>query len=175
MALASLSGAFVVRQQQYSPRLLRQHHQQQQFRPSYTLLLAKKTKKQQSRSDMDDVNRWYESVRSDATPDAVFWEEMDRQRLWNQIGPENRMDFVTDTGSSPYRGGGAATTAAAAAVASACASSPSCSCACASSVRVAAAESLSGTLAKGEGTCSSLRSGDPFAIESASEEAAVRR
>lgn len=71
---------------------------------------------------MDDVNRWYESVRSDATPDAVFWEEMDRQRLWNQIGTENKMDFVTDTvASSPYRvvggGGGAATAAAVASTA----------------------------------------------------------
>jgi hypothetical protein len=109
-----MSDAFMVRQHNSGRPLQQHHHQQQYCHPSFTLFLAKKTKKQQSRADMDDVNRWYESVRSDATPDAVFWEEMDRQRLWNQIGSENKMDFVTDTGSSPYRGGGGAATAAAA-------------------------------------------------------------
>jgi xanthine phosphoribosyltransferase len=41
------------------------------------------------RQDIDDLNRWYDAVKEDATPDDVFWEEMDRQRLLNQIGSDN--------------------------------------------------------------------------------------
>jgi hypothetical protein len=44
-------------------------------------LFAKRSK---NRNDSDDLNRWYDSVDDDATPNAVFWEEMDRQRLFNQ-------------------------------------------------------------------------------------------
>ena len=31
------------------------------------------------------MNRWYDDVDSNASPDDVFWEEMERQRLMNQL------------------------------------------------------------------------------------------
>jgi xanthine phosphoribosyltransferase len=63
------------------------------IKTSSTLLFVKKTKKQQARQDLEDLNKWYDNVKSDATPDDVFWEETDRQRLLNQIGSEET-DFV---------------------------------------------------------------------------------
>lgn len=84
-ALASLSEAFLIHPPLHSTSLYRDHESFQHS--SKVTVAAKKTKKQQSRADMDDVNRWYENVRSDATPDVVFWEEMERQRLLNQISP----------------------------------------------------------------------------------------
>lgn len=45
------------------------------------VLMAKRNKKQ----DDDDLNRWYDDVDSNASPDDVFWEEMERQRLQNQL------------------------------------------------------------------------------------------
>lgn len=95
-ALASLSEAFLIHPPLHSTSLYRDHESFQHS--SKVTVAAKRTKKQQSRADMDDVNRWYENVRSDATPDVVFWEEMERQRLLNQIGPsENPM---TDYGAN---------------------------------------------------------------------------
>ena len=44
-----------------------------------------KDKRQQSKQDADDLNRWYESVDAAATPDDVFWQEMERQRLQNRL------------------------------------------------------------------------------------------
>lgn len=43
--------------------------------------------KRKNRKDAaDDANSWYDSVDDKATADDVFWEEMERQRLVNQIG-----------------------------------------------------------------------------------------
>jgi hypothetical protein len=50
--------------------------------PISLLLHAKRNK---NRLDEDDLNRWYDQVDEDATPDKVFWEEMERQRLLNQV------------------------------------------------------------------------------------------
>jgi xanthine phosphoribosyltransferase len=86
-------------------------------------LEAKKTnKKQQSRQDADDLNRWYESVDSAATPDDVFWEEMERQRLQNRLisggssgsslVSENSVgEFPSSTSRSAASSGGAINTA----------------------------------------------------------------
>lgn len=40
------------------------------------------------------MNRWYDSVNDDATPDDVFWEEMERQSLLNS-NPSSSDDDVT--------------------------------------------------------------------------------
>ena len=53
---------------------------------STQLFAAKrKNRNQQSRQDEEDLNRWYESVNADASPDDIFWEEMERQRLLSQV------------------------------------------------------------------------------------------
>ena len=94
-ALASLSEAFLIHPIQHSSStsIYRDREFLDRSSATATVVAAKKTKKQQSRADMDDVNRWYENVRSDATPDVVFWEEIERQRLLNQISPsENSMN-----------------------------------------------------------------------------------
>jgi len=48
-------------------------------------LCAKKRKTKPS-YESDDFSSWYDEVDSNASPDDVFWEEMDRQRLLSQIG-----------------------------------------------------------------------------------------
>lgn len=55
------------------------------FDISQSFLLAKRNK---NRRDGDDLNSWYDDVDDDATPEGVFWEEMERQRLFNQLGGE---------------------------------------------------------------------------------------
>eukprot|EP00527_Entomoneis_sp_CCMP2396_P009474 CAMPEP_0198139252 /NCGR_PEP_ID=MMETSP1443-20131203/2596_1 /TAXON_ID=186043 /ORGANISM="Entomoneis sp., Strain CCMP2396" /LENGTH=729 /DNA_ID=CAMNT_0043801335 /DNA_START=252 /DNA_END=2441 /DNA_ORIENTATION=+ len=49
-------------------------------------LHAKRNKKVQPKQDEDDPNRWYDSVDENASPDDVFWEEMERQRLLAKVG-----------------------------------------------------------------------------------------
>ena len=49
-------------------------------------LSAKRNKRAQSKQDEADLNRWYDKVDSDASPDDVFWEEMERQRLLANVG-----------------------------------------------------------------------------------------
>ena len=51
-----------------------------------SLFLAKRNRKINGDGGDDDINKWYERVNPNATPDKVFWEEMERQRLLNQIG-----------------------------------------------------------------------------------------
>ena len=36
---------------------------------------------------MDDFNRWYDNVDDNASPDDVFWEEMERQRALTETVP----------------------------------------------------------------------------------------
>ncbi len=50
---------------------------------SSVLLLAKK---RTNSRDADDMSSWYDPVDEDATPDQVFFQEMERQRLMNQVG-----------------------------------------------------------------------------------------
>jgi xanthine phosphoribosyltransferase len=70
-------------------------------REKLMVLEAKKAKKQPNRAsrDFEDINRWYESVRSDATPDSIFWEEMERQRLQNQLTEGSSLPSAEDTSS----------------------------------------------------------------------------
>ena len=43
-------------------------------------LWAKKRKRAQEAQDMQLFNQWYDRVDKDATPDDVFWDEMERQK-----------------------------------------------------------------------------------------------
>ena len=43
-------------------------------------LFAKRRKREQEDKDIDMFNQWYERVDKDASPDDVFWDEMERQR-----------------------------------------------------------------------------------------------
>ena len=65
-----------------------------------TVLFAKRNKKAQSREDAEDLNRWYDSVDADASPDDVFWEEMERQRLLSQVGSSPSSLESTSSGPS---------------------------------------------------------------------------
>lgn len=68
------------------------------------VLHAKRNKRAQARQDEADLNRWYESVDADASPDDVFWEEMERQRLLSKSGGGGSDDG--GSGMNPYGSGG---------------------------------------------------------------------
>jgi xanthine phosphoribosyltransferase len=65
--------------------------------PQLSSLFAKRNKKLST--DIQDLNRWYEGVDGDATPDNVFWEEMERQRLLTELGTE-KQTFTATTSTS---------------------------------------------------------------------------
>jgi hypothetical protein len=67
------------------------------IRHSSSSLHAKRNK---NKREGDKLNQWYESVDDDATPDEVFWEEMDRQSLFNEIGQESERDPYAEAESS---------------------------------------------------------------------------
>lgn len=50
------------------------------------------------------MSNWYEPVDDDATPDQVFFQEMERQRLLNRVGEANTPS-VDAIGSGPMTGG----------------------------------------------------------------------
>ena len=62
---------------------------------SSVLFLAKK---RTNSRDADDMGSWYDPVDEDATPDQVFFQEMERQRLINQVGASNAMPSLDDIG-----------------------------------------------------------------------------
>ena len=68
-ALVSLSHSFGP---VYKTNIRRGHHE--------SLCAKRRNKNEQSRQDIDQFNRWYDRVGEDATPDNVFWDEMERQR-----------------------------------------------------------------------------------------------
>lgn len=47
--------------------------------------LLQMAKKRKPKQDMEQMNSWYDEVDDNATPDDVFWEEMERQRLLNDV------------------------------------------------------------------------------------------
>lgn len=51
------------------------------------ILHAKRNKRSRYDSAEGDLDRWYGSVDADASPNDVFWAEMERQRLISRIGP----------------------------------------------------------------------------------------
>uniref|UniRef100_A0A7S4A8T8 Phosphoribosyltransferase domain-containing protein n=1 Tax=Pseudo-nitzschia australis TaxID=44445 RepID=A0A7S4A8T8_9STRA len=60
-------------------------------------------KKRPNSRDDDDVSNWYDPVDDDATPDQVFFQEMERQRLINQVGGDATtpsVDAIGGGGSS---------------------------------------------------------------------------
>jgi len=61
-------------------------------------LYAKKKKNQR---DTDTFNNWYDKVDQDATPDDIFWEEMERQKLYsNQNNDESSSSSMGMSSSS---------------------------------------------------------------------------
>lgn len=74
--------------------------QPQRRRVSYTfpcIVLRMARRKRINRQDQDDLNRWYEDVDDNASPDDVFWEEMERQRLMNQLSTDTPPDEPAGT------------------------------------------------------------------------------
>eukprot|EP00560_Eucampia_antarctica_P004255 CAMPEP_0197838054 /NCGR_PEP_ID=MMETSP1437-20131217/34120_1 /TAXON_ID=49252 ORGANISM="Eucampia antarctica, Strain CCMP1452" /NCGR_SAMPLE_ID=MMETSP1437 /ASSEMBLY_ACC=CAM_ASM_001096 /LENGTH=75 /DNA_ID=CAMNT_0043445575 /DNA_START=163 /DNA_END=386 /DNA_ORIENTATION=- len=61
---------------------------------SPTLVMAKKKKNMQSKQDVDQVNSWYEQIDDDATPDDVFREERERQKLSSDVDFDTPIDTV---------------------------------------------------------------------------------
>lgn len=47
------------------------------------LQMAKRNKKQQSKQDTGDMDKWYEDINENASPDEVYWKEMERQNQQN--------------------------------------------------------------------------------------------
>ena len=69
-----------------------------QSRPGLQLLQLQAKKRPNSRDDpIDDMSSWYDPIDDDATPDQVFFQEMERQRLTNQVGG----DLNTNTNATP--------------------------------------------------------------------------
>jgi xanthine phosphoribosyltransferase len=83
------------------------HHQRRATQSSLTTALtAKRTRKQPPKTqDPDDLNRWYDSVDADASPDDVFWEEMERQRLLSQIGSDSNSNNNSNNNSNSNENG----------------------------------------------------------------------
>ena len=70
---------------------------------SSSALHAKRNKRAQAKQDEADLNRWYESVDENASPDDVFWEEMERQRLLSKSGSSVNSNMAEDgSGMNPY-------------------------------------------------------------------------
>jgi len=55
-------------------------------RKATTTILFPKRSRGKSNNNYDDMNQWYDDVDENATPDDVFWEEQERQRLLNKLG-----------------------------------------------------------------------------------------
>jgi len=64
--------------------------------------------------DEDDISSWYDPVDDDATPDQIFFQEMERQSLINQVGgvsgSNNNYDPISSIGTSPAEFSGASST-----------------------------------------------------------------
>jgi hypothetical protein len=53
--------------------------------------------------DESDVKSWYDEINGDASPDDVFWEEMEQRRLLSKsgVGESSSSDDVGGGGSPP--------------------------------------------------------------------------
>lgn len=63
--------------------------------------------------DEDAISSWYDPVDDDATPDQIFFQEMERQSLINQVGnvnSNNNYDPIASIGTSPSAISGAPST-----------------------------------------------------------------
>ena len=54
--------------------------------------------------DESDVESWYDEINGDASPEDVFWEEMERRRLLSKsgVGESSSSDDVVGGGKSPF-------------------------------------------------------------------------
>ena len=68
--------------------------------PSLLVLQAKRNKNNRRDDSSDNLNQWYDAVDDNATPDEVFWQEMDRQRLFNDISSSGERDPYAVAASS---------------------------------------------------------------------------
>ena len=70
-------------------------------------------KKRKNQRDIDTFNNWYDKVDTDATPDDIFWEEMERQKLLtnndnsNEIRSKNSEEFNIISSLDQLSSGGA--------------------------------------------------------------------
>lgn len=64
---------------------------------SFAAATTLRAKRNRQRGDDDDSlkNRWYEAVDENATPDDVFWEEMERQKIMTADDPPPSAAFAT--------------------------------------------------------------------------------
>ena len=67
--------------------------------PDFSSRLFLARKRPNSRDAADDMSSWYDPVDEDATPDQVFFQEMERQRLINQVGDGSVLPSLDDIGS----------------------------------------------------------------------------
>ena len=67
---------------------------------SLVSLTAKRNRRSGGDGSSDNMNSWYDSVDDDATPDKVFWQEMERQRLKNQLGGTENGNYNLDGGGT---------------------------------------------------------------------------
>ena len=58
------------------------------------LKLAAKRKRGKVGSDEYDIESWYDEVNGNASPEDVFWEEMERRRLLNRLPDESPLDSL---------------------------------------------------------------------------------
>jgi xanthine phosphoribosyltransferase len=58
------------------------------------LNLAAKRKRGKVGSDESDIESWYDEVNGNASPEDVFWEEMERRRLLNRLPDESPLDSL---------------------------------------------------------------------------------
>jgi xanthine phosphoribosyltransferase len=67
------------------------------------LFFARRRKSDSYHESPEDLDRWYESVQENATPDAIFWQEMERQQRERSTGSMFEEDprLMDDTSTTP--------------------------------------------------------------------------
>lgn len=56
--------------------------------------LAAKRKRGKVGADESDIESWYDEINGNASPEDVFWEEMERRRLLNRLPDESPLDAL---------------------------------------------------------------------------------
>jgi hypothetical protein len=75
------------------------------FRRSDTVVAAKRRQRQGDSDQDGDMNRWYDAVDENASPDDVYWEEMQRQSLFAATNMAAQQQQLVDNGIPPMPGG----------------------------------------------------------------------
>ena len=69
-----------------------------------TRMLILGAKRRDRGSSSGDFSSWYDDVDDDASPDDIFWQEMERQKLMNQIGGSGGPDLPSTGGGGGSSG-----------------------------------------------------------------------